>query len=177
MTTSILMAGFGGQGIQFASKQIAHAGMEEDKYVTLLPSYGPETRGGTSTCAVIVSDEEIGSPIVSHPDILVAMNLPSFVKFESAVRPYGTIYADSSLINKLSDRDDLSVYYIPASKLAADNGLDGFANVIILGKIISSSKLFDTEKFLNYMLAGIPASKAALAEKNTKAYRLGVSFK
>ena len=107
MTTRIIFAGSGGQGIQFSGKQMAKTGMYMDKNVTFLPSYGPEMRGGTSNCTVVIADEEIGSPSVSSPDILVVMNKPSFDKFEPKTAPGGTIFCDSTLIDKKSERNDI----------------------------------------------------------------------
>ena len=174
---SILLAGFGGQGILFAAKQLASAAMDLDKYVTWLPSYGPETRGGTSNCGVVISDEEIGSPIVKNPDILVVFNIQAFEKFEPALKPWGTLFSDSTMINKLSWRDDISAYYVPASGIASDNDLTDFANVIMLGKIIAVTKLFDHDAFLDHMLSGIPASRAAMIDKNRRAFELGYGYK
>lgn len=177
MTKSLLLAGFGGQGILFAAKQIASCGMDKGMNVTWLPSYGPESRGGTSNCSVILSDEEIGSPIVNHPDYLVVFNIPSFDKFINSVKPFGTVFVDSTLVNRISDRDDLSIYYVPATGMAAQNGLDGSANVIMLGKIVAATKLFTREQFLEHMKASIPASRAHLIEKNTKAFDIGYYYK
>jgi len=100
MTTEYLLAGFGGQGILFAGKFLAYAGLMEGKNVSWMPSYGPEMRGGTANCSVIISDNEVGSPVADNPDVLLAMNLPSLDKFENAVKPGGTIFIDSSLINR-----------------------------------------------------------------------------
>ena len=109
-TTQILIAGFGGQGVLFAGKLIAYKGLLEDKQISWLPSYGPEMRGGTANCSVIVSDTAVGSPIVSKPDVLVAMNLPSLKKYESEVVSGGTIIVDSTLIAEKVMRDDVNVY-------------------------------------------------------------------
>lgn len=178
MTKSILLAGFGGQGILFAGKQLASAGIENDKFVTWLPSYGPESRGGTSNCSVIISDEEIGSPIVNKPDILMVFNLESFEKFEPKLKSGGILFSDSSLVNKISWRDDLNgTYYIPASGLASDNDLTGMANVIMLAKMLSVTKIFEKESFLEHMLGSIPPSKAELIDKNRRAFNLGFSYK
>lgn len=177
MTKSILLAGFGGQGILFAAKQLASAAMDTGKQVTWLPSYGPESRGGTSNCSVIISDEEIGSPIVNKPDILVVFNIQAFEKFEPTVKSWGTMFSDSTLINKLSWRDDISAYYVPASGMAAENDLNGFANVIMLGKLVATTKLFDHDTFLSHMIDHIPASKAALIDKNRRAFELGWGYK
>lgn len=176
MTTTMIFAGSGGQGIQFSGKQMAKTGMYMDKNVTFLPSYGPEMRGGTSNCTVIVSDEGIGSPSVSNPDILVAMNRPSFDKFEPKVKPGGTIFCDSTMIDRKSERTDINVVYIPATALANEHGLDGFANVIILGNMMKVTKIFDYNQFAEYLLSGIPATKSALIEKNKKALELGYSY-
>ena len=173
MTTNILLAGFGGQGILFAGKFIAYKGLLEEKQISWLPSYGPEMRGGTSNCTVVISDEDIGSPSVSTPDVLVAMNLPSFDKFEPKIAKGGILFADSTLISKKSERDDIKTVYIPATELANANGLGGFANVIILGKIVKETGIFDYEDFKDYLISNIPATKTALIEKNAKALELG----
>lgn len=172
----MIFAGSGGQGIQFSGKQMAKTGMHMDKNVTFLPSYGPEMRGGTSNCTVIVSDEEIGSPSVSNPDILVAMNRPSFDKFEPKVKAGGTIFCDSTLIDRKSERDDINVVYIPATAIANEHGLGGFANVIILGNMMKVTGIFDYNHFTEYLLSGIPAAKSALIEKNKKALELGYNY-
>lgn len=173
MTYSILIAGFGGQGVLFAAKQIAAAGMALGKNVTWLPSYGPESRGGTSNCAVVISDEEIGSPIVTSPDCLICFNIQSFDKFEPKIRKGGVMFADSTLIDKRSSREDITAYYVPASQTASDNNLTGFANVIMLGRFIKETGLFDRESFLEHLLSSIPASRAAMIGKNRDAFTLG----
>lgn len=174
--SNILLAGFGGQGILFAGKQIVLAGMRNGKYVSWLPSYGPEMRGGTCNCSVIVEDEPIGSPLVTKPDILLAFNTPSFDKFESKVVKGGMLFVDSSLVNKKSERDDIKAFYIPATELANENGLTGMANVIMLGYIIKKSGLFTEEFFKESLTSGIPASKAHLAEVNSKALAIGFGY-
>ncbi|MBE6599467.1 MAG: 2-oxoacid:ferredoxin oxidoreductase subunit gamma [Ruminococcaceae bacterium] len=173
MTTSIIFAGAGGQGIQFSGKQMAKTAMYCDMQVTFLPSYGPEMRGGTSNSTVVISDGEIGSPSVTTPDIVVAMNLPSFDKFEPAVKAGGILVIDSTLVEKRSERTDIRTVAIPATELAVANGLEGFANVIVLGQLIKVTGLFDYDTFLNYLVGSIPPAKAALIEKNEKALALG----
>lgn len=172
----MIFAGSGGQGIQFSGKQMAKTGMYMGKNVTFLPSYGPEMRGGTSNCTVIVSDEEIGSPSVSNPTLLVAMNLPSFDKFEPLVKSGGIMFCDSTLIDKRSERTDIKAVYVPATALANDNGLTGFANVIILGKILRETGIFDYETFTEFLVSAIPPAKSALIEKNKRALALGYEF-
>ena len=176
MTTRYIFAGSGGQGIQFSGKQMAKTGMHVGKNVTFLPSYGPEMRGGTSNCTVVISDEEIGSPSVSNPDVLVAMNLPSFEKFEPKIAKGGILFCDSTLVEKKSLRDDIKAVYVPATGLANENDLLGFANVILLGVIVKVTGVFDFADFEDYLLSNIPASKTALIEKNKKALELGYAY-
>lgn len=128
---NIVFAGFGGQGILFAGKVVAYAGLIEGRELSWLPSYGPEMRGGTANCSICLSDEPIGSPLVTNPNVLIAMNRPSLDKFVNEVEPGGTILLDSSLIDERVERDDVTVFYVPASKLAEENGLKGLANIIL----------------------------------------------
>ncbi len=176
MTTEILLAGFGGQGILFAGKQLAKVAMHNGKNVSWLPSYGPEMRGGSANCSVIISDSEIGSPIINRPDILIAFNLPSYEKFEPKIKDSGILIANSTLIPEISKRSNIKAYYIPATQLASDNGLEGGANVITLGFLLKITNLFDYDEFVNLMIEGIPASKTQLIENNKKALRMGYDY-
>ena len=175
-TMSILLAGFGGQGVLFAGKQLAKTGMIHDMQVSWLPSYGPEMRGGTANCSVILSTEEIGCPLIDTPDVLFSFNIQSFDKFEPKIKAGGLLFADSTLINKKSERTDIDAHYVPATALAADNDLAGFANVIMLGKFIAVTKMFEYDDFLAHMIESIPATKTALIEKNKKALSLGYNY-
>ena len=132
----ILFAGFGGQGILFSGKYLAYKGLMDEKQVSWLPSYGPEMRGGTANCSVIISDTPVGSPIVSNPDVLIAMNLPSLDKYEDAVVPGGMIFVDSTLIERKVERDDVKVFYVPVTRLASDNDMPTLANMIMMGKLL-----------------------------------------
>ena len=132
---NLLLAGFGGQGVLFAGKVIAYSGFLEGKEISWLPSYGPEMRGGTANCSVCISDNPIGSPLVVTPNVFIAMNLPSFDRFINDVQPGGVVLVDSFLIPKKVERDDVKAFYIPASRLAEENGLKGGANIILLGKL------------------------------------------
>ena len=172
-TKQMLFSGFGGQGILFAGKFIAYKGLMEEKQVSWLPSYGPEMRGGTASCSVIVSDEPVGSPIVSNPDVLVAMNLPSLDKFEATVAPGGMIFADSTLIERKVERTDLKVFYIPATQLASENGMATLANMIIVGKILKELGEYDEEKITDALKKVISAKRADMLETNLKAMRIG----
>ena len=175
MTTQILLSGFGGQGILFTGKFLAYKGLIEDKNVSWHPSYGPEMRGGTASCSVIVSDEEVGSPIISEPDVLIAMNLPSFEKFEPTVKKGGIVIADSSLIEAKSTRTDIDVHYIPATSLASDMGRQSLANMVILGKLLSVMGEFDEEKIKTVLSKVIPPKKAEMLEINIQAMKLGAN--
>ncbi len=172
-TKQMLFSGFGGQGILFAGKFIAYKGLIEEKQVSWLPSYGPEMRGGTASCSVIVSDEPVGSPIVSNPDILVAMNLPSLDKFESTVAPGGMIFADSTLIERKVARDDVTVFYIPATRLAGENGMPALANMIIVGKILAALGEFNEAGIAAALKKVISAKHADMMDINLRAMRIG----
>lgn len=175
MTTSILLAGFGGQGILFSGKFLAYKGLIEKREVSWLPSYGPEMRGGTCNCSVILSDEPIGSPIITNPDILVAMNLPSLDKFEDEVVPGGQIYVDSSLIERKVRRTDVEVFYVPATKLAGENGFQGLANMIIIGSILRHSAV-DNKNLDTAMGKIVSAKRQNLLDANIKAVELGYNY-
>lgn len=172
-TTQYLFAGFGGQGILFAGKFAAYKGLIEEKQVSWLPSYGPEMRGGTASCSVIISDDAVGSPIVSKPDVLIAMNLPSLDKYEGEVKAGGVIFADSTLIERKVARDDVTVHYIPATKLASDNGMPTLANMIIIGKILKEMGEYDEEMIMAALKKVISAKRADMLDINLKAIKLG----
>lgn len=176
MTNRILIAGFGGQGILFSGKFLAYEGLIDNKEVSWLPSYGPEMRGGTASCSVILSDTKVGSPIVDTPDILIAMNAPSLDKYEGSVTENGDIYVDSSLVDRKCERKDANVYYIPATSLADENGLKGLANMIILGNVIKHSGIMPYENIEKAMKKVVSAKKADLLELNIKAVEIGYNY-
>ena len=175
-TRQYLFSGFGGQGILFTGKFLAYKGLMEDKQVSWLPSYGPEMRGGTASCGVIISDEQVGSPIVSNPDVLIAMNLPSLDKYESEVVSGGYIFADSSLIERKVKRDDVNVCYIPATRLASENGTPTLANMIIAGKLLSVFGEDNEEGLRRALGKVISAKRADMLEVNLKAMQLGAAY-
>ncbi|HEY3425929.1 MAG TPA: 2-oxoacid:acceptor oxidoreductase family protein [Negativicutes bacterium] len=145
MTHEIIMAGFGGQGIMLMGQLVAYAGMLKNKQVSYIPSYGPEMRGGTANCSVIVSDELIGSPIVSEPSAVIAMNLPSLDKFEPDLQPGGTLIINSSLIQRSAKRTDITVYQVPANEIAVELGNSKVANIVILGAFIAATQAVEQE--------------------------------
>lgn len=175
-TTQILFAGFGGQGVLFAGKFLAYKGLMEDKQVSWLPSYGPEMRGGTANCSVVLSDTPVGSPIITNPDVLVAMNLPSLKKFVDSVVPGGQIYVDSSLIEEKVERDDVEVFYIPATAMAKEANMATLANMVLTGHLLENNSELDFEGTEDVVNKLVPPKKAALIELNIKALTLGKNF-
>ena len=176
-TTQILIAGFGGQGILFAGKFLAHKGLSEQLQVSWLPSYGPEMRGGTANCNVILSDSPIGSPIITAPDVLIAMNLPSLQKYVDTVVPGGQIYVDSALIDIPVVRTDVKVFYIPATQMAKDAGIDSLANMIIVGHLLRNHPELSFEGVNETLHQLVPPKKAQLVELNKKALNLGKDYR
>lgn len=175
MTSQILITGFGGQGVLFAGKFLAYNGLMSGKQVSWLPSYGPEMRGGTANCSVIISDEAVGSPIVSNPDILVCMNLPSLDKFEKAAAVGAKIFVDSTLIERKVLRTDVETFYIPATRLATDAGTPTLANMIITGKILKETG-FDTQSIKDALKKVVSAKHPELYDKNLNAINIGYNL-
>ena len=176
-TTQILIAGFGGQGVLFAGKFLAYKGLMEDLQLSWLPSYGPEMRGGTANCSVVLSDTPVGSPIITKPDVLIAMNLPSLQKFVDDVVPGGQIYVDSALIDEKVERTDVEVFYIPATQMAKDNGISSLANMIIVGHLLENHPELSFQGTDEVVEKLVPPKKAALVDLNKKALALGKEFK
>ena len=170
---SILFAGFGGQGVLFVGKFLAYKGLDEGKQVSWLPSYGPEMRGGTANCSVIISDDPIGSPIISEPDILVAMNLPSLDKYEGTVKAGGKIILDSSLIGRKVERDDVEVFYVPATQLANENNIPKLANMIIAGKLMKECDVISYDNMREALSHVVSARHQDMLEINLGAIELG----
>jgi 2-oxoglutarate ferredoxin oxidoreductase subunit gamma len=171
---NILLAGFGGQGILFAGKLIAYAGLIEGRELSWLPSYGPEMRGGTANCSVCLSDEPIGSPLVLEPDVLVAMNQPSLDKFIDAVVPGGKVIIDSTICQRLPEREDVDIFPLPATQLAEENGLKGLASVILVGKLLREIGFCDPRTLDQAIVKNVPPKKAHLLPKNRKAFEIGM---
>lgn len=176
----MLIAGFGGQGVLFLGKIIATVGLLENKQVSWLPSYGPEMRGGTANCSICIQDEEIGSPIVTNPKTLIALNKPSFDKFIKSAKDNANVIIDNSLvlvdITRDCEREDIKVISIPATKLANENKLDGLANMILLGHLLKVEKFTTFEMLKNAVSKCIPNSKQHLLLPNIKALQLGYEY-
>lgn len=175
-TTQILIAGFGGQGILFAGKFLAYKGLLEDLQVSWLPSYGPEMRGGTANCNVILSDDPVGSPIITDPDVLIVMNLPSLQKYVDTVVPGGQIYVDSTLIHEKVARNDVQTYYIPATQMANDAGIASLANMIMMGCVLKNNPELSFDGTEDTVRKLVPPAKAALVDLNMKALQAGRDY-
>jgi 2-oxoglutarate ferredoxin oxidoreductase subunit gamma len=172
MYNEIVMAGFGGQGVLLIGKLLAYAGMNGGSEVTWMPSYGPEMRGGTCNCTVVLSDREIGSPISKRPHALIALNLPSLDKFEDAVRPGGIIVVNTSLINRLPKRTDVTVVPVPANEIAVEVGTAKAANMVALGAFLGASGLVDQKGVEGVLVETFP-NRQKLIALNQEALRRG----
>ncbi len=173
MTNEIIISGFGGQGVMATGKTLCEAGMKEGKNVSWLPSYGPEMRGGTANCSVVLSDEPIVCPIVLEPSELIAMNLPSLIKFESAVVPGGAIFVNSSIINEKVQRTDVKAYYVPAIDIADELGNPKVANMVMLGAYIAAMKNLAADTIKEMLAHMFTGPKAKLVDLNIEALKRG----
>ncbi|MGG3467233.1 2-oxoacid:acceptor oxidoreductase family protein [Neobacillus pocheonensis] len=173
MLEEIIIAGFGGQGVMSMGQLIAYAGMLEGKGVSWLPSYGPEQRGGTANCAVVVSDEPVGSPLVTRPSTAIVLNNPSFDKFEQKVRSGGLLIVNSSLVTRVSDREDIKIIEVTATDMANDLGNSRVANMILLGAFLETSKIVSSDSILESLKKVLSADKHHLLEINKQALEKG----
>jgi 2-oxoglutarate ferredoxin oxidoreductase subunit gamma len=176
METSIIISGFGGQGTLFAGQVLAYAALDAGKQVTWIPSYGPEMRGGTAHCTVIISDEEIGSPIVRNPTLAVALNLPSLDKYERLVQPGGLLVANASLINREVERKDIQAIHIPANKIAQEIGNMRLANMAAIGAMITTRPILTIESLKQALGDHLPKRHKNLLPANYKALDQGAAF-
>ncbi len=176
MYEGIFFAGFGGQGVILAGKIVCLAAMGEGKHVSHIPSYGAEMRGGTANCSVVVSDEEIASPVASEPEYLVAMNQPSFARFHGILQAGGLLCANSSLVNTDSARSDIEILAIPTSELAEGIGTIKVANMVMLGALVRASNMISYDAMLENLPLILGEGKAKLLELNAQALALGYSY-
>jgi len=173
MTAKVIMAGFGGQGVVLMGTLLSYSAMVQGKHTTFFPSYGAEMRGGTANCSVIVSDDEIPSPVVTQPDCIVAMNIASLDKFESRVRPGGTVFINSSLVKRDLERDDVEEVRIPANEMAEELGSAKAANMVMLGGVIKKTGAIELDSAVK-SLEGVLSERAmALLDVNKEALRKG----
>ena len=173
MHKEFIIAGFGGQGILFTGKLLAYTGMKHDYTVSWLPSYGPEMRGGTANCSVIVSSDMIGSPLVTEATDAIIMNGPSFDKFEGMVAAGGTLFYDSTLVSNKHNRTDITYVGIPATQIATDMNKRNLANMVLIGKVIDETKLYTFEQVFEALTGLVPKSKPQLFDFNKSAIEVG----
>lgn len=176
MLEEIIIAGFGGQGVMSMGQLIAYAGMLEGKGVSWLPSYGPEQRGGTANCAVVVSDQPVGSPLVTRPTTAIVLNNPSFDKFEPRVRQGGLLLLNSSLVARFSERKDIKMIEINATDMANDLGNSRVANMILLGAFLEETKIVSEEAIIESLKKVLSSDKHHLLEVNEQALKKGASL-
>ncbi|RKD30007.1 2-oxoacid:acceptor oxidoreductase family protein [Thermohalobacter berrensis] len=176
MEERVVMAGFGGQGVMSMGQLLTYAGMIENKNVSWLPSYGPEMRGGTANCNVIVSDTPVGSPIVTEATGAIVMNRPSLDKFESEIVQGGNLLINSSLIDRKAEREDINVYYIPANDIAVELGNGKVANMVMLGAYLELTKAVKVESVVEALKKVFGERKAHLIPLNEKALQRGAEM-
>lgn len=174
MQTEIIIAGFGGQGVLFGGQLLTYAAMDEGKEVTWIPSYGPEMRGGTANCTVVISDEEIGSPMVSNPQAVIAMNLPSLDKYEPMVRPGGVLVVNESMVDREIVRKDIRGVMLKANEIAESLGDKRMSNMVLLGALIANLPVLPLEAIEKALAGHLPERHRKLLSKNYEALREGV---
>lgn len=173
METSIIVAGFGGQGVLFAGQVLAYAAMDQGRHVTWIPSYGPEMRGGTANCTVIISDEPIGAPLVDRPDVAIVLNTPSFEKYEPLVKTGGLLIVNSAIIESHSTRNDIDVVYVPANHIASELGSVKMLNMVVVGALLGVRPVFTIEQLGATLSEHLPAAKQHMLDANIEVLKRG----
>lgn len=176
MQTEIIIAGFGGQGVMFAGQLLAYAAMDEGKEVTWIPSYGPEMRGGTANCTVVIADEEIGSPMVRHPKAVIAMNRPSLDKYEHVVQSGGLLVVNASMVDRTVERTDVRVVALPANEIAEELGDRRMTNMVMLGGLLANLPVLTLESLQQALQAHLPVRHHRLLPLNVQALQRGAQF-
>jgi 2-oxoglutarate ferredoxin oxidoreductase subunit gamma len=176
MLIRTIFSGFGGQGVLSMGYTVANAGMLEGRHVTYLPSYGVEVRGGTANCTVVVSDEEIASPVASDPEFVVAMNQPSFIRFQSVIPSGGLICVNSSMVDTSAARGDIEVIAIPTSELAEELGTVKVANMVMLGALIKASNIVSFDFLLEHLTEVLGEGKAKMMKLNKAGLQRGYDY-
>lgn len=175
MKKEIIISGFGGQGVMSIGKSLVEAGVNEGLEVTWAPSYGPEMRGGTANCSVVLSDKPVGSPVFTHPTELIAMNLPSLLKFEPAVVKGGLIFVNSSVVSQKVEREDVKAVYVPCAEIAYEIGNPKVANMVMLGAYIAATGALKKETIEAMISALFTGPKAKLVPLNVEALSRGMA--
>jgi len=176
MQKEVIIAGFGGQGVLFAGQLLSYTAMDEGKEVTWIPSYGPEMRGGTANCTVVISDEEIGSPLVKNPTAVIAMNLPSLEKFEDLVEEGGVLVVNASMVNREVTRKDIKVVSIPANEIAGEIGSERAVNMVLLGALLGNMDMLSIEAVEKALKAHLPERHKKFLPLNIEALHKGAAF-
>jgi len=175
MKKEIIISGFGGQGGLAIGKNLVEAGMAEGLFVTWAPSYGPEMRGGTANCSVVLSDKPVGSPVFNHPTELIALNEPSLTKFEAGVLPGGTVFINSDVVTDKVSREDLKAIYVPCSKIAEEVGNPKVGNMVMLGAYVAQTKVLKPETIEHMIEEMFAGPKAKFIPLNIEAFRRGMA--
>jgi 2-oxoglutarate ferredoxin oxidoreductase subunit gamma len=176
MQTEVFLAGFGGQGVMFAGQVLSYAAMDIGKEVTWIPSYGPEMRGGTANCTVVIADEEIGSPLVQNPPAVIIMNLPSLDKYESTVKPGGVLVVNSSMVDRDVTRSDITWVSIPCNEIAEEAGDRRMANIVATGALLALLPVLTLEDIEAALNAHMPGRHRNLLPKNIDALKRGAEY-
>lgn len=174
MKKELIVSGFGGQGVMSIGKSLAEAGMDEGLHVTWAPSYGPEMRGGTANCSVVLSDHPVGSPTFIHPSEVIAMNLPSLIKFEPLVQSGGMMFINSSFVTEKVSREDVTAIYVPCGELADKLGNPKVANMVMLGAYIAATKALQPDTIRHMITEMFTGPKAKLVPLNFQALEAGM---
>jgi 2-oxoglutarate ferredoxin oxidoreductase subunit gamma len=177
MQQEVIIAGFGGQGVLFAGQLLAYAAMDAGKEVTWIPSYGPEMRGGTANCTVVISDEEIGSPFVKNPAAVLAMNLPSLDKYEDLVKPGGVLVVNTSMVNRQVERENIKVVSVAANEVAEMAGSKRAVNMVMLGALLANADLLSLEALETALEDHLPERHKKFMPANKAALRQGAAHK
>jgi 2-oxoglutarate ferredoxin oxidoreductase subunit gamma len=173
MQKEIIIAGFGGQGVLFGGQVLAYAAMDSGKHVTWIPSYGPEMRGGTANCTVIIADDEIGSPLVKNPPLAVALNLPSFDKYEELLAPGGILIVNQSMVDRDAKRDDINVIFVPCNEIAEEIGDKKLMNMVAMGALLTALPEVTVKDIEKALEGHLPARHKHLLPKNYEALKRG----
>ncbi len=176
MQKEILIAGFGGQGVLFAGQVLAYAAMDTGKIVTWIPSYGPEMRGGTANCTVVVADEEIGSPLVMHPPAVIALNLPSFDKYEELVQPGGVLVVNKSMVDREAKRTDITTIFVPGNEIAEETGDRRLLNMVMVGALLAAFPVLSLDDAKSALKAHLPEKHQKLIPNNFAAMDKGYAL-
>ncbi len=176
MHEEVIISGFGGQGSLFAGQLMTYAGLEEGKYVTWIPSYGPEMRGGTAHCTVVISDDPVGSPIIRNPTAVIALNPPSMDKYEPLIKPGGVLVLNSSLIHRRPTRKDITVIEIPANDIAHQEGDVKMANMALLGALLAARAIVSLESIKQVLDTHLPERRRHIIEPNKRVLMRGAEM-